>query len=180
MLSTSRLAVRATVCLPPNWGAGTYHRRTRMAKATTWWCCTSTATHPTVRCPTVVACMTYCARQVCACECFPVLPCPYSTQLTLCCLCVLWIAQMDCHIVAFDYRGYGDSKGVPSEAGLGADARAAWNFALDLAARENQCHVSDASRHVVVLGHSLGTGVSTGLVEVRRAHRRTFRFVSKQ
>jgi fermentation-respiration switch protein FrsA (DUF1100 family) len=56
-------------------------------------------------------------------------------------------------IIAVSYRGYGGSTGRPSEAGLIADAEAAYNFA---AARY-------APERIVVWGYSLGTGVAAAL-----------------
>jgi fermentation-respiration switch protein FrsA (DUF1100 family) len=56
-------------------------------------------------------------------------------------------------LVAVNYRGYGGSSGSPSEEGLTADARAAYDFAL---ARY------DAKR-IVPWGESLGTGVAIAL-----------------
>jgi len=56
-------------------------------------------------------------------------------------------------LVAIEYRGYGGSEGIPSEAGLFADAEAAYAFA--------------ASRYrpdqLVLWGESLGTGVAVYL-----------------
>ena len=56
-------------------------------------------------------------------------------------------------LVALSYRGYGGSDGSPSEEGLIADARAAYDFA---SARH-----PDAT--IAVWGESLGTGVATAL-----------------
>lgn len=39
--------------------------------------------------------------------------------------------QLDCNIVAYDYRGYGDSTGVPTEKGISSDARAVYSFLMD-------------------------------------------------
>lgn len=58
-------------------------------------------------------------------------------------------------MLAIDYRGYGDSDGSPSEAGLAKDARAAWDFVIDNGAKPED---------VVIVGQSLGTGVSSKLV----------------
>ncbi len=58
-------------------------------------------------------------------------------------------------VLIFDYRGYGRSKGKPSEAGVLADARAARAW---LAAREN---TRDAD--VVLMGESLGGAVAVDL-----------------
>ena len=56
-------------------------------------------------------------------------------------------------LVALSYRGYGGSTGSPSEAGLIADAEAAYGFALRQVPAER----------VVVFGELLGTGVAVAL-----------------
>lgn len=53
-------------------------------------------------------------------------------------------------VMLFDYRGYGDTRGSPSEAGLAADAVAVANLAFQ------------TDLPVVYLGESLGAGVATG------------------
>ncbi|KAJ3158417.1 hypothetical protein HDU86_002886 [Geranomyces michiganensis] len=59
------------------------------------------------------------------------------------------------HVVAIDYRGFGDSDRVsPTEAGVQRDAVAAWEW---ITARGVQ------PGKVVVVGHSLGTGVASWL-----------------
>lgn len=55
-------------------------------------------------------------------------------------------------IFAFDYRGYGRSEGVPSEAGLFCDARAA----LDWVAQAKEMPPS----RIILFGHSLGGAVA--------------------
>ena len=57
-------------------------------------------------------------------------------------------------MLAIDYRGFGDSEGEPSEEGLVADARAAWDWVIEKGARPED---------VMIIGHSLGTGVSASL-----------------
>jgi fermentation-respiration switch protein FrsA (DUF1100 family) len=57
-------------------------------------------------------------------------------------------AALGFDVLGLDYRGYGQSEGKPSEAGLNADALAAYDW---LAARM-------ATRDVIVLGESLGGG----------------------
>lgn len=56
-------------------------------------------------------------------------------------------------VLGIDYRGNGASTGTPSESGLRADARAAFDF------------VRAASPHakIAVIGESLGTGIALGL-----------------
>jgi fermentation-respiration switch protein FrsA (DUF1100 family) len=70
--------------------------------------------------------------------------------------------RLPAHVLIFDYRGYGSSEGVPTEAGLYRDARAAWDFLC----RERGV---DPSR-IVLLGESLGAAVACALaVEVEPA-----------
>ncbi|HKU38950.1 MAG TPA: alpha/beta hydrolase [Polyangiales bacterium] len=59
-----------------------------------------------------------------------------------------YFASFGANLLAVDYRGYGQSDGVPSEAGLYADARAAWSFLRE----------RTPSSRIVVLGESLGGG----------------------
>jgi fermentation-respiration switch protein FrsA (DUF1100 family) len=59
------------------------------------------------------------------------------------------------NLVTFDYRGYGESEGRPSEAGLYRDADAAWSFARD--------SLDAAPGQIVVFGHSLGSAVAVEL-----------------
>jgi len=58
-------------------------------------------------------------------------------------------------VVLFDYRGYGDTAGLPSEGGLLSDARAVADVAFD------------TDLPVVYLGESLGAGVATLLAKAR-------------
>lgn len=63
---------------------------------------------------------------------------------------------LDVNVLALDYRGFGDSTGVPSQAGLVLDARTAWRWILD----RNGGEVS----RVAVVGQSIGTGVASLMV----------------
>lgn len=63
---------------------------------------------------------------------------------------------LDVNAVIIDYRGFGDSTGSPSEAGLLVDARAAWDWVLER-------NGGDPSK-VAIAGQSLGTGVGSALV----------------
>ena len=58
-------------------------------------------------------------------------------------------------IMAIDYRGYGESEGTPSEAGLYTDARAAYDFLRD--------YLGVAASRIVIYGHSLGSAVAIEL-----------------
>ncbi len=57
-------------------------------------------------------------------------------------------------VLMLDYRGYGKSKGSPSEKGLYADADAAYQYLLDRGYR---------ARQIVLQGESLGTAVAVDL-----------------
>jgi fermentation-respiration switch protein FrsA (DUF1100 family) len=58
-------------------------------------------------------------------------------------------------VLAPDYRGYGESEGKPSEAGLYADARSAYDFLRD--------SLRIPPNRIVIYGHSLGSAVATQL-----------------
>jgi fermentation-respiration switch protein FrsA (DUF1100 family) len=58
-------------------------------------------------------------------------------------------------LLAFDYRGYGESGGVPNEQGLYRDADAAYRYL-----RESRGVPAD---RIVVFGHSLGSAVAIDL-----------------
>jgi pimeloyl-ACP methyl ester carboxylesterase len=59
------------------------------------------------------------------------------------------------NLLAFDYRGYGDSTGSPDEKGLYADARASYDY-LTLTLKV-------PPERIVIFGHSLGSGVAIEL-----------------
>ena len=63
------------------------------------------------------------------------------------------LSALGYHVVAFDYRGFGDSGGSPSEVGLLEDLELVWNWLLP--------QVGDAQ--VFVYGHSLGTAPASKL-----------------
>ena len=60
-------------------------------------------------------------------------------------------ARLRANVLAPDYRGFADSTGTPSEAGLTLDARAAWDWL--------RAHGASPD-NVLVVGTSLGTGVA--------------------
>ncbi|RYC63337.1 hypothetical protein CHU98_g2867 [Xylaria longipes] len=61
------------------------------------------------------------------------------------------------HILSIDYRGYGKSKGSPSELGVIQDGIATVDWAMNVA--------GVPSDRIVVMGQSLGTAVTAGVVE---------------
>ncbi|PNY29844.1 Abhydrolase domain-containing protein 12B [Tolypocladium capitatum] len=61
------------------------------------------------------------------------------------------------HVVAIDYRGFGHSTGVPSEKGLILDASTLVEWAVNVA--------GVPPSRIVLLGHSLGTAVVSGVAE---------------
>jgi abhydrolase domain-containing protein 12 len=63
----------------------------------------------------------------------------------------LFSSRLSANVLAIDYRGFGDSTGTPTETGVARDARAAWNWLIKNGAHANQ---------ILIVGHSLGTGVS--------------------
>lgn len=69
------------------------------------------------------------------------------------------LAAAGCHVLVFDYRGYAENPGRPSEVHLVADALAAWRYATET------LHI-DPSR-IVLYGESLGGGVAVQLAADR-------------
>ncbi|XP_056294583.1 lysophosphatidylserine lipase ABHD12 isoform X1 [Pseudoliparis swirei] len=59
------------------------------------------------------------------------------------------------HVVTFDYRGWGDSGGAPSEGGMTSDSLFVYDWLKQRL---------DHKTRLYVWGHSLGTGVATNLV----------------
>ncbi|KAJ7341243.1 hypothetical protein JRQ81_005121 [Phrynocephalus forsythii] len=64
------------------------------------------------------------------------------------------LSSLGYHVVTFDYRGWGDSIGTPSESGMTYDALHVFDW---IKARSGD-------NPVYIWGHSLGTGVATNLV----------------
>jgi fermentation-respiration switch protein FrsA (DUF1100 family) len=59
------------------------------------------------------------------------------------------------NLLAFDYRGYGESQGVPTEAGLYEDATAAYRYL-----RQERGVLPE---RILIFGHSLGSAVAVDL-----------------
>lgn len=59
------------------------------------------------------------------------------------------------NVVYFDYRGYGDNPGSPSESAIARDAMSAWNYV--------RSDLNVPPERIVLYGESLGGGVATRL-----------------
>jgi fermentation-respiration switch protein FrsA (DUF1100 family) len=66
-----------------------------------------------------------------------------------------WFRDLGVNLLAYDYRGFGESEGMPSEAGVYADAEAAYRYLTD--------SLGVPPSRIVLFGHSLGTGVTIEL-----------------
>ena len=67
------------------------------------------------------------------------------------------LTRTGAHVLALEYRGYGQSEGTPSEAGIYLDARAAYDWAVARAPASS----------LWVLGESLGGGAACELAATR-------------
>ena len=65
------------------------------------------------------------------------------------------LLRLRLNLLAFDYRGYGESKGSPSEAGLYRDADAAYRYLRE--------ELEIPSDRIILFGHSLGSAVAIDL-----------------
>jgi len=65
--------------------------------------------------------------------------------------------QLGLDVFIFDYRGYGQSQGKPTEQGTYTDAEAAWRYLVE----ERQVSPNE----VIVFGRSLGAAVATQLAQ---------------
>ncbi|KAJ8519232.1 hypothetical protein ONZ45_g3777 [Pleurotus djamor] len=71
-------------------------------------------------------------------------------------------SRLGANVLAIDYRGFGDSEGSPSEDGLARDARAGWDWIIDMKKRTPGA-TTNPGDDVLIVGHSLGTAVSARL-----------------
>ena len=65
------------------------------------------------------------------------------------------LRQAGLNLLAFDYRGYGESEGTPTEEGLYRDAEAAYRFLTE--------SLAVPPGRLVIFGHSLGSAVAVEL-----------------
>jgi fermentation-respiration switch protein FrsA (DUF1100 family) len=68
---------------------------------------------------------------------------------------IAMLNSLNAHVAIFDYRGYADNAGKPSEKNLARDARAVWNHLT--------ADLGIAPHRIVIYGESLGGGVATRL-----------------
>lgn len=66
--------------------------------------------------------------------------------------CSMATSRLNANVLLIDYRGFGNSSGNPSEAGLNRDARTAWDWLAQHGATPDS---------VIIVGHSLGTTITT-------------------
>jgi pimeloyl-ACP methyl ester carboxylesterase len=64
------------------------------------------------------------------------------------------LRETDANVLLFDYRGYGDSEGKPSEEGTYRDAQAAYGWLRQ---------TGFAATNIFIYGESLGGGIASGL-----------------
>lgn len=74
---------------------------------------------------------------------------------------VEFLLGLGASVLVVDYRGYGQSEGSPSEKGVYADARLAWDWLTE--------HREIASDQIVIMGRSLGGAVAVDLAADVRA-----------
>jgi uncharacterized protein len=65
------------------------------------------------------------------------------------------LRQLGLNLLAFDYRGYGESEGAPTEEGLYRDAKGAYRYLREQGIPPDR---------IIVFGHSLGSAVAVDLV----------------
>jgi len=65
------------------------------------------------------------------------------------------VQSLNCNVVMYDYSGFGESGGVPSEASTYTDIRSVYDYVLD--------HVCEEASNIVLYGQSVGSGPSCHL-----------------
>jgi uncharacterized protein len=68
-----------------------------------------------------------------------------------------YLRDVGVNLLAFDYRGFGDSDGVATESGVYTDARAAYDFLRD--------SLGVPPERIILFGHSLGSSVAIELAQ---------------
>ncbi|CAI9730681.1 Hypothetical predicted protein [Octopus vulgaris] len=67
------------------------------------------------------------------------------------------LSQMNYHIITFDYRGFGESTGIPFEDGVVEDSLFVYNWIRSKVSPDTP---------IILWGHSLGTGIATRLAKI--------------
>ncbi len=70
------------------------------------------------------------------------------------------LRKLDLHLLIFDYRGYGESTGRPSEAGTYRDAQAVWRYLVE--------ERGFAPGEIILFGRSLGAAIAARLARDAR------------
>lgn len=70
---------------------------------------------------------------------------------------ILFLHKLGLNVFIFDYRGYGNSKGVPTESGLYLDSKAAGEYI------KNRYKTEQNKMRIIVYGESLGGAVAIDL-----------------
>lgn len=60
------------------------------------------------------------------------------------------------NVITVDYTGFGDSKGIPTEKNIVDDSKAVWDWLIKK---------GTSPERIIIMGHSLGSGIATKLVE---------------
>ena len=80
-----------------------------------------------------------------------------ASNISHCLDSIAMLHAMQLNTFIFDYRGFGQSEGIPNEAGTYLDADAAWDF---LRTQKNL-----SSKQVIVYGRSLGGAIATYIAD---------------
>jgi pimeloyl-ACP methyl ester carboxylesterase len=72
-------------------------------------------------------------------------------------------SQLAAHVLALDYRGFGDSEGWPSEQGTALDSQALWAWLEGVVCGGNVCGQEGFPPRVFLYGHSLGSAIASQL-----------------
>jgi len=79
---------------------------------------------------------------------------------------ILTFHNMGLNVMIFDYRGYGDSSGKPTEEGTYVDAQAAWDYIHESRIKDRIApNKQFESKNIAIYGESLGGAVAAWLAE---------------
>lgn len=70
-------------------------------------------------------------------------------------------SELSAHVIAIDYRGYGDSSGWPSESGTTKDLFGLWKWLENILSSDQSLSLSTNHKpKIIIYGLSLGTGIA--------------------